>query len=189
MSASSLSISRTIPAITAALLALVILAGCTTVQTDSDPRVNVRNYHSYVLEYTGNANASAFNNPLNVKRLREAVESNLASHGMHAAAEGETPDCVVSISTGSRQVLDSEPAAPRIGFGWGWYHRGFGGAVAFDNDAYAYSEHRITVDLLDGKSREPVWHASVNEDINRLSGNSAEARIKEVVAQIFTKYP
>ncbi|MES1195583.1 MAG: DUF4136 domain-containing protein [Steroidobacter sp.] len=173
----------------AAFATAILLAGCATVQTDYDPRVNVHNYHSYVLEYTGNTNAAAFNNPLNAKRLRDAIEGQLASRGMHAVAEGETPDCIVSVSTGSRQVVENEPATPRIGIGFGWYHHGIGGSMAFDNDVYAYNEHRIAIDLLDGKSREPVWHASISENINRGSGASAEARIKDVVAQMFAKYP
>lgn len=171
------------------LAALSLLGGCATVQTDSDPRVNFHNYHTYQLEYTGNTNATAFNNPMNARRLREAVEANLASRGMHPAAEGETPEVIVGVSTGSRQVVENEPSTPRIGFGFGWWGRGYGSSIAWDNDVRAYNEHRIAIDLIDGKSKEPVWHASMNENINRGSGASAEARIKEVVAQMFAKFP
>ncbi len=169
-------------------LALVILTGCTTIQTDSDPRVNMHNYHTYQLEYSGNSNAVAFNNPLNAKRLRDAVETNLASRGMRPVAEGETPDCIVSVSTGSRQVVESDPGT-HVGLGWGWFGRGFGGSLAWDNDVRAYSEYRIAIDLIDAKSHEPVWHASINENINRGSGASADTRIRTVVAQLFTKFP
>jgi hypothetical protein len=176
--------------ITALIAGLVLLAGCATVQTDHDPRVNVKNYHSYQLEYDGNTNARAFNNPLNAKRLREAVESNLAARGMHPVAEGETPDCIVGVSTGSRQVVEDEPAMPRVGLSWGFgSRRGFGTSMFWESDVHAYNEHRIAIDLIDGKSNEPVWHASINENINRGSGASAEARIKEIVAQLFAKYP
>jgi len=171
------------------MLAAVLLAGCVTVQSDVDPRFNVHNYHSYQLEYTGNTNASAFSNPINARRLRDAVEANLASHGLHAAAEGETPDCIVSISTGSRQVVENEPVSPRIGFGFGWGGRGYRSSVMWDNDMYAYSEHRIAIDLLDNKTRDPVWHASVNENINSGSGATAETRIRKAVDNLFTKFP
>lgn len=170
------------------LFSAILVTACATVQTDYDPHVNFQNFHSYRLEYTGNTNAAAFNNPLNAKRLRDAVESNLAARGMHAVAEGQVPDCVVRISTGSRQVVDNTPS-PRIGIGWGWYGRGIGGSMAWENDVYAYDEHRIAVDVLEGKTGEPVWHASVNANINQGSGISAEARIKDVVAKIFAKYP
>ncbi len=172
-----------------AAITLATLTGCTTVQTDSDPRANMRNYHSYQLEYSGNTNAIAFNNPLNAKRLRDAVEANLSSRGMHAVAEGETPDCIVSVSTGSRQVVENDPSVPRVSVGWGWYGRGLGGSMAWDNDVHAYNEHRIAIDLIDAKSHEPVWHVSINENINHGSGASAEMRIKDVVAQMFAKFP
>jgi hypothetical protein len=178
-----------LPRLLVAALIAILVTACATVQTDSDPRVNIHNYHSYQLDYTGNTNATAFNNPLNAKRLREAIESNLASRGLHAAAEGDTADCIVSIATGSRQVVENEPTAPRIGIGWGWYGRGFAGSMAWDNDVHAYNEHRITIDLIDAKSKEPVWHASINENINEGSGTSAEARIRNVVAQLFAKFP
>jgi len=168
----------------------VFFTACATVQTDSDPKVNVHNYHSYQLEYTGNTNATAFNNPLNAKRLREAIESNLASRGMHAVAEGETADCIVSVATGSRQVVEDEPAMPRLGLSWGFgSRRGFGTSMAWESDVHAYNEHRIAIDLIDGKTKDPVWHASINENINQGSGASAETRIRNVVAQLFAKYP
>ena len=187
---STLALSKRYIAFASIATAAFLLGACATVQTDYDPRVNVRNFHTYQLEYTGNTNATAFNNPLNAKRLRDAVEANLATRGLRAAAEGEVADCVVSISTGSRQVVENEPATPRIGIGFGFYHRGgLGASMAFDNDVYAYNEHRIAVDLLDGKNREPVWHAAISENINRGSGASADARIKEIVTQLFAKYP
>lgn len=170
------------------ILTFALLAGCATVQTDYDPRANVHSYQSYRLEYVGNTDAAAFNNPLNAKRLRDAVEANLASRGMHAVAEGQVPDCVIHISTGSRQVVDNSPS-PRIGIGWGWAGRGIGGSFAWENDVYAYNEHRIAIDMLNGKTGEPVWHASMNANINQGSGVSAEARIKDVVAKIFAKFP
>lgn len=173
----------------ATALVATTLAGCVTVQSDVDSRFNIHNYHSYQLEYTGSTNASAFNNPINARRLRDAVEANLASRGFHAAAEGETPDCIVSVSTGSRQVVENEPVSPRVGFGFGWGGRGYRSSVMWENDVYAYSEHRIAIDLLDNKTRDPIWHASINENINSGSGATAEARIRKAVDTLFTKFP
>ena len=175
--------------VVATVLVATVMAGCVTVQSDVDSRFNIRNYHSYQLEYTGGTNASAFNNPINARRLRDAVEANLTKRGLHAAAEGETPDCIVSVSTGSRQVMENEPVSPRIGFGLGWGGRGYRSSVMWDNDVYAYNEHRIAIDMLDNKSRDPVWHASVAENINSGSGATAEARIRKAVDTLFTKFP
>lgn len=169
-------------------------SACTTptVRTDYDRKANLANYHTYSLEEIGNPRSGAdrvFNNPLNEKRLRAAVETNLANKGLQPAAEGAPADSIVTISTGSREVVDSDPYPMRVGFGWGWWHRGFGTSFMYDDALYAYREHRVSIDLLDAKTRAPIWHVTADEDINRLSGSSAEARINEVVSKMFEKYP
>jgi len=180
----------------AALSAALLLSACTTptIRTDHDSKANLANYHTYSIEEPNSQPVGAervFNNPLNQKRLRVAVENNLASKGLKPAAEGAPADSIVIISTGSRDVVESEPYSPgpRFGFGWGWWHRGFGTSFMYDDSLYAYHEHRVSIDLLDAKTRQPVWHVTADEDINRLSGDSAEARINEVVAKMFEKYP
>jgi hypothetical protein len=173
--------------------ALVLASACTTptVRTDYDAKANIANYHSYSLEEatTRGGVERVFNNPLNQKRLRAAVESNLAAKGMRPAAAGASADCIVSISSGSREVVETEPRPAHWSMGWGWWQHGIGTSLAFSDDVYGYREHRISIDLLDAKTREPVWHVTAEEDINRLSGNSAEARINAVVAAMFAKYP
>lgn len=179
---------------TAAVLGVAFaLSACTTptVRTDYDAKANIANYHSYSMEEPGrppNAPDRVFNNPLNEKRLRAAVESNLAAKGLQPVAEGSAPDCVVVVSSGSREVVESDPY-PRVGFGWGWWHRGWGTSVMYDDALYAYREHRISIDLLDAKTRAPIWHVTADEDINRLSGTTAETRINQVVAKMFEKFP
>ena len=37
--------------------------------------------------------------------------------------------------------------------------------------------------------REPLWHASVNLDLTRLTGAEAEKRIDTAVAAMFAKFP
>jgi hypothetical protein len=45
------------------------------------------------------------------------------------------------------------------------------------------------VDLYDAKSRQPLWHASVDQSVVGLTGTAADNKIKAAVAAIFTKYP
>src|SRR3977135_4342549 len=81
-------------------------------------------------------------------------------------------DCLVGYGIGSSTVV--EDAYP-YGWGWGW-------------DPYVYREGIIAVDLYDAKSRQPLWHASVEQSLYRLNGAEAEKRIDAAVAAIFTKY-
>jgi hypothetical protein len=53
----------------------------------------------------------------------------------------------------------------------------------------AYRDGRVSVDLFDARSHEALWHAYVDEDVTRLTGDDAERRIHAVVAAIFAKFP
>src|ERR1700687_2669860 len=84
-------------------------------------------------------------------------------------------DCLVGYGIGSNTVV--EDVYP-YGWGWGW---GW--------DPYVYREGIIAVDVYDAKSRQPLWHASVEQSLYGVNGVEAEKRIDAAVAAIFTKYP
>lgn len=172
---------------------LAMLAGCALkARTDSDPRLSIASCHTYAFadsQVNRPEMASAFGNPLNEKRLREAIGTKLNAHGLAVVAEGAAADCLVGYAIGSR--LAPDPASPRFswGLGWGsWGHRGWGGSVMYDVP-YDYREGRVTVDLFDARSRQALWHAYVDADVTGLTGADAERRINEVVTAIFEKFP
>jgi hypothetical protein len=186
-------------AITVCVLGLALGACESTprVRSDADAKVNIANYHSYVWEQVGDASPAggpAFTNPLNQKRLRAAVDANLAKYGLQPAAEGTTPDSYVTVAIGTRQNIEVENRSPwRFGFGYGWgggWRSRSMGSIDWSTDGlYNYTEGRISVDLYDAKTREPLWHAAAEQDLSYLTGNSAEARINAAVAAMFTKFP
>ena len=174
-----------------AVTGIVVLAlgACTTlsVTTDSNPNVSVASCHTYTWaqEHIANLNeASAFGNPLNADRLRVAIESNLAARGIAKAADRTPPDCVVGYSIGSRLVADYY-AGWGVGFGYGW-NRGWG----YD-DFYPYdrNEGRISIDVFDARSRQAIWHGSVEQNVVGMTGPAAAAKIDQAAAAIFTKFP
>jgi Domain of unknown function (DUF4136) len=188
-------------ALTCVLASVLTLAACSTtprVSHDADTRANIGNYHTYLWEQSAEnvpSDGPAFNNPLNQKRLRAAVEANLAKQGLQPAAEGAKPDAYVTVSIGSRQTIETSNRFPvRVGVGFG-YGRGYWNpylmnSVMWDaNDIYSYREGRVSVDLFDASKREGIWHASVEQDLTYLTGDKAEARINAVVDAMFTKFP
>jgi hypothetical protein len=188
-----MTIRNLVPGVAVAA-ALGLLSGCALqARTDSDPRASVASCHSYAfadsLESRPEA-ATAFGNPLNEKRLRDAIAGGFAAHGMPAAADAASADCVVGYAIGSR--LAPDPASPRfswgLGMGWGgWGRRGFG-SLAWEAP-YDYREGRVTINLYDAHSHTALWHAYVDADVTGLTGTDAEQRIKAVVDAIFKKYP
>ena len=179
---------------------LLAVAACTTprVRSDADSHANISAYHTYGWEQSSDdvgPDGTAFNNPLNLKRLRAAVDANLAKRGLQPAAEGVKPDAYVKVSFGSRQTIETENSFPHVGVGFG-YGYGYGrrpwlmNSVMWDNNnLYAYREGRVAVTLFDAKKHEGIWHASVEQDLTDLTGDKAEARINEVVDAMFNKYP
>lgn len=175
--------------------ALLALTGCALkARTDYDPKVSVASCHNYAFADSPAGHpesATAFGNPLNEKRLRDAISGNLSARGLTAVADAAGPDCTIGYAIGSR--LAPDPGASRfswgLGLGWGgWGRRGWGGSVGWEAP-YDYREGRVTVDLFDARSRQALWHAYVDADVTGLTGADAEQRIKAVVAAIFEKFP
>ena len=54
---------------------------------------------------------------------------------------------------------------------------------------YVYREGVIAIDVYDAKSRQPLWHASVDQSLYGVSGPEAQKRIDAAVAAIFAKHP
>ena len=174
---------------------LVALEACTAlpVRTDINPNMSVANCHSYTFaeEHVANAGQpSAFGNPLNAERLRQAIETNMASKGIPLSADRKSAECVVGYAMGTRQVFDDYYGNFGIGWGWGggWGGRGWGGGFGYGGPIVR-DETRIAVDLFDAKSRTPIWHASVSQTVSDLTGPNAVERINSATAAIFTKFP
>jgi uncharacterized protein DUF4136 len=135
---------------------------------------------------------STIANPVNESRLRAAIQSNLSTVGVQPATQN--PDCLVGYGIGARNVVDGYPYGPYGygGFGWGgglgWRHGWYGGAWGWDYP-YVYQEGVIGVDIFDGKSKQALWHASVDQNLVGATGDKADKKIKDAVAAIFTKYP
>jgi hypothetical protein len=172
---------------------LLALGACSLpVRTDINPNLSVTSCHSYAFadEHVANTDQpSAFGNPLNAERLRQAIEGNMSARGIQKAADRKAADCVVGYAMGTRQVFDDYYG--NFGIGWGWgggWGRGWGGGIGYDGP-YVRDETRISVDLFDAKSRVPIWHASVSQSVAELTGPHAVERINAATTAIFTKFP
>ncbi|MBV8495160.1 MAG: DUF4136 domain-containing protein [Gammaproteobacteria bacterium] len=119
-------------------------------------------------------------NPVNENRLRTAIAAHLQG-GVQATPANA--DCLVGYGIGSTTVVDG---VWPYDWGWGYYGWGWGGPWP---GPYAYTQGIIAVDLYDAKSRQPLWHASVDQSLYGASGADADKRIDAAVAAIFSKYP
>jgi len=172
------------------------LGACSTlhVTTDVNPAMSVANCHTYAFadEHVANADQqSAFGNPLNGERLRQAIESNMAARGIQKVDDRRSAGCIVGYAMGTRQVFDDYYGSFGVGWGWGggWGRRGWWGAGYGYDGPYVRDETRVSIDLFDAKARVPIWHASVSQSVADLTGPHAVERINAAAAAIFSKFP
>lgn len=172
------------------------LAACTTLRVTSDVNRTVAGSiqcHTFGWAGTFKGNSPLRNgiaNPVNEARLRSAITASLTSMGVQPAT-GDNADCLVGYGIGSQSELAG--AYPvgwgwGYGYGWGWRRGYYGGYWGWD-EPYIYREGIIAVDLYDARSKQPIWHASVNQSLYGVTGPDAEKKIDKAVAALFTKYP
>ncbi|MBS0365229.1 MAG: DUF4136 domain-containing protein [Proteobacteria bacterium] len=180
-----------------ALAPVALLAACQTLNVKTDANTTLMNSAhcgSYAWAgafHGGSPMRETIANPLNESRLRAAISSHLGA--VQAAPDGA--ECLVGYGIGSRQVVDG--AWPGYGPGWGWGGGwgwgpgwGWGGwGGPWDSGVYVYDQGVISVDIYDARSRQPLWHASVNQNLQNATGAEAERRINSAVDAIFMKYP
>jgi Domain of unknown function (DUF4136) len=177
------------PLLRAALLAPVlacVVSSCSTLYVKSDVNTAlIGTVHCGSFAWAGafRGNTPLRNtiaNPLNENRLRTAIAAHLS--GQVQPAPGNA-DCLVGYGIGSTNVVWND--GPYYGYGWGYpYGWGWGWP-----GPYVYREGIIAVDLYDARTRQPLWHASVDQSLYGVSGAEAQKRIDAAVAAIFTKYP
>ncbi|MGD9843739.1 MAG: DUF4136 domain-containing protein [Steroidobacteraceae bacterium] len=174
----------------------LLLAACSTprVRSDYNAKLSIGNYHSYVWEQAeidATTGGPAFNNPLNEQRLRDAIDAQLAANGLQLAEAGATPDSYVTLAIGTRQAINDRDRSPvRVGFGFGTWGPRFGSSIYMsDVGGYNYREGRVTLDFYDAATRKPIWHATVEQDLTYMTGDSAQKRINQLVDAMFAKFP
>ena len=176
------------------------LAACTTLRVTSDVnRAVVGSVQCHTFAWSGTFKGDSplrdgIANPVNESRLRGAITANLASLGVQPTA-ADKADCLVGYGIGSRTSIEGTyPVGWGLGYGygygygWGWRPGFYGGYWGWD-EPYVYHEGIIALDLYDARSKQPIWHASVNQNLYGATGADAEQKIDKAVAALFTKYP
>jgi len=184
-------------------IAAVALAACTSLRVKSD--VNTALYHAgqcRTFAWTGTFRDNSplrdtIANPVNESRLRAAIAAHLQKLGIVPVTAGA--DCLVGYGIGSRTVMayGDGGAGPGWGWGWGWgpawgWGAGWPGGFYGDFGAdvpYTYRQGVIGVDLYDARSKEALWHASVDQNLENSVGPDAERKINSAVDAIFSKFP
>src|ERR1700716_3264814 len=85
---------------------LLALGACSGLpgKTDITPNKTVASCHTYAFadEHAANTDQpSAFGNPLNAERLRQAIEANMGARGFQKSSDRKSADCVGGYAWGA----------------------------------------------------------------------------------------
>jgi hypothetical protein len=173
-----------------AVMTLGVLAGCSsyTITSDYDSNASFASLKTYKWAIDP-ANASGnllLKNQLLGKRVKAAIDSELAAKGMTLVTSGDA-DLIVASHLTTKDKLNITDWG--YGYGGGWYH-GYGG-YGSNVDVTQYTEGTLVIDLINGKAKDLIWRGVATGAIASTPPppEELEARIKEVVGAILAEYP
>lgn len=173
------------------LLLIVIVTSCSSIRVaaDYDKGANFSEYNTFAFFKTGIDKAEI--SDLDKRRILRAIEAELLAKGYTKSQE---PDLLVSLFTKSQQRVDVYNNSWGMGaWGWGgcgpWGGFGPGWGWGWNQPTVSTStQGTLYIDLIDAKKKELVWQGMGTGYLSR-NMEKKEARIKEFVAEIMTKYP
>jgi hypothetical protein len=167
---------RTIFASIGIALLLASASFAQQVKTDFDRSTDFSYYRTYSWEKVQTAD------PLWVDRIKEAVNSALATKGLTPVASGGDIAIVAIEMTKNQQTLNTF----YDGFGGGWrWGGGFGNATTtVDN----YKVGTLVVDLFDANSKQLIWRGSSSDTLSDKSDKNIKT-LDKGVQKMFEHYP
>ena len=150
------------------------------VTVDFDKTINFSKYKTYAW-----LKGTPAPNPLGQKRIQQAIEQKLTEKGL-TKADG-APDLYVVTHASSRK--EQHINVDHFGYGGHRGRRGgYGGPGTTTVNVYDIPIGTLVVDILDGGSKELVWHAVAEETLSDDPQKNAK-RIEKVTKKMFKKFP
>jgi hypothetical protein len=150
------------------------------VKTDYDRGANFAQYKTYSWEQVKTKD------PLDVDRIKSAVNTALAAKGWTQVDSGGDISVVAMEITTNQQTLNT--FYDGFGGGWGWRRFGGGGFGEATTTTETYKVGTVVVDLFDSKTKQLVWRASSSDTLS----NNSDKNIKNInkgVQKMFKKFP
>ncbi len=172
-----------------ALCVVAATVGCSssiTINHDFDPDADFTRFKTYAwiaqpASVVGDAAAVRQSNTLLDKRIKEAVDRELAKEGL--TIDANVPDLVVAYHTGVENKVD----VTDWGYTYGSYYYGY---PRRDVTVDQYQQGTLIVDLIEQKTMELVWRGSAEATLaENPTPEKMEQRINQAVGMMFQKYP
>jgi Domain of unknown function (DUF4136) len=150
------------------------------VKTDYDRNANFGQYKTYSWEQVKTKD------PLDVDRIKKAVNSTLAAKGWTQVDSGSDVSIVGMEITQNQQTLTTYYDG--FGGGWGWRRFGGGGFGDATTTTETYQVGTLVIDLFDTKTKQLIWRGSASDTLS----NNSNKNIKDLdkgVEKMFKKFP
>jgi Domain of unknown function (DUF4136) len=150
------------------------------VKTDYDRAANFGQYKTYSWEQVKTQD------PLDVDRIKSAVNSALAAKGWTQVDSGGDASIVAIEITKNQQTLNTY----YDGFGGGWGFRRFGGGGFGEatTTTETYKVGTLVVDLFDTKTKQLVWRGNASDTLSNNSNKNIHNMDKDV-EKMFKQFP
>jgi hypothetical protein len=172
-----------------ALAGVLLLAGCSTVETkaDWDTAVDFGQYKTFSI-----IPAKEVQNPMVRQRVESAIVATLGENGLTKA--GEDADLLVGAygSVSSQTQIDSYGyGGYGYGYGGAWAHGYWGGGMGMTTTTVReVPVGTLVIDLVDAKAKKLVWRGTASSVISGSSSpEQMQQKINGAVDKMFYKYP
>jgi hypothetical protein len=173
-------------------LVLLLAAACATTlrgRYDFDERADFSRYRSYywmnddpVLRPDGHTPEIS---AMNLRRIVEAIEAELAAKGFAKAETREAADFVVAFNVGTRDRIEFVSYPWPYRYPWDWYPY----AWDYPMSARTYTEGTLGIDVFDQQTHAPVWHGWLRKRVFRSDVDNPAPVIREAVAAVLAGFP
>jgi hypothetical protein len=150
------------------------------VKTDYDRNANFGKYKTYSWEQVKTKD------PLDVDRIKNAVNAALAAKGWTQVNSGGDVSIIAIQTTQDQQTLNT--FYDGFGGGWGWRRFGGGGFGEATTTTETYKVGTLVVDLFDSKTKTLLWRGASRDTLS----NNSDKNIKNLdkgVGKMFKKFP
>lgn len=175
---------------------LGLITSCATLRTynDYDPETDFSDYETFawisdqpLIRPKGRDDQ--YVSPLNLQRIKNAIESELSAKGFHQVGDHAAADFVVSFTATPREKIyvESYPVPYQGPYHGSWAHQWpyYSDAVA----VHTYTEGTLAIDIFDRELQQPVWHGVAKKRIAESDRKNAGRLIQEAVAAILGSFP
>jgi Domain of unknown function (DUF4136) len=162
---------------------MLVFAGKSSAQqvkTDYDRSANFAKYKTYSWEQVKTKD------PLDVDRIKTAVNASLAAKGWTQVVSGGEVSIIAMEMTHDQQTLNT--FYDGLGGGWGWRRFGGGGFGEATTTTETYKVGTVVVDLFDTQTKQLIWRGASSDTLS----NNSDKNIKNLdkgVEKMFKNFP